>query len=744
MNAEDRTRLQRILASFDEAGLVALANKGLVRRAQKDLEAGGLTNEETDSAVLVRGPGWVVTMPPEGPAHATDDTKASGVTRQILTATIYLRDQWAIGAVEAAAPERAEAAAPQRPDDRRSPPTEAPEPTAGESSTLLESLLSLSLDDLQKWAGKTVLRDVLALAKGGLEAEVEVHTGVTIRLVRHEVEARLLPGPARRSARAVLDAILTTAPRAHHKRWVVAAVLAFQQSRGRTFETAAPAVPPEEAGAARTRQQVLAAARDLLEGMVSTGLAHPSARMTERLFTLSVSALAVHLPRLARLLRSLADDVSLVLARDAAADTGRLFDRVCRTHALARALAAAGPQTPVALAGQHRTQYDPAGDPQLAGVGVHAWQTPSGFEGLTVLFWDRQARRFLTWSVSRPTGGLGRMGIDQAYRGEAPWSGGGPPERLGRSQFTLRNARANALGRLSGSESSSVVGLEPTDPAALDFAGRLFTNWRALLSYARSQYPLGLKEKNPLDRVVVVRPAQWGERFFDELQQQFCWRLQDDAGNALALTLPWAAVNESAVEFLEALNPARDRLTAVVCRLAFGRDVLLEPLSVLGEGTPQGHRVLNPAFDRALITSRHSALLERLRQKYGRDRIATAMTADDEGEAEDGELGSLERVPLGVRARLTEAERVLLQIAEAGLGRLQDEMRGRLRRLAAEADRAGLGELGRGLAEFDRPGAAAGAVLANGYLCRLHREALSLPPEEVPPGNTVSEAGPGE
>ena len=84
MNTDDRDRLRRILATFDEAGLVALSNKGLVRRAQKDLEAGGLKHEETDAAVVVRGPGWVVTMPPDGPAHAADDTKASGVTRQSL------------------------------------------------------------------------------------------------------------------------------------------------------------------------------------------------------------------------------------------------------------------------------------------------------------------------------------------------------------------------------------------------------------------------------------------------------------------------------------------------------------------------------------------------------------------------------------------------------------------------------------------------------------------------------------
>jgi hypothetical protein len=706
MNADDRARLQRILASFDETGLVALTNKGLVRRAQKDLQTGGLSHEETPSAVLVRGPGWLVTMPLEGPAHATDDTRASGVTRQILMATLYLQKHWAVEVPD------------EQPSEAVCPPDEA--------AALQELLLGLSLDDLQKWAGKIVLRDVLALVKAGIESEIETRAGVTIRLPHHEVEARLLPGAHGKSPRALLDAILTTAPRIHHKRWVVAAVLAFQQSRGRSLELAAPQSAPAESGAVRSPQQVIAAVRELTEGMVSTGLAHPSARMIERLFTLSVSAIAVHLPRLARLLRSLADDVSLVLTRDAAADTARLFDRACRTHALARALSAAGPQPPFTLAGRHRTQYDAIGDLQLTGVGAYPWETSSGFEGLSVLFWNRENKQFFTWSLSRPAGGLGRVGLEHAYRAESLW-GSAAPERLSRSQFTLRQGRANPLGRLSGSESTTIADLGPADPGELDFAGRRFTKWTALLDYARLTYPIGLTQKNPLDRVAVLQPAAWGERFFDELQQRLCWPVADVEGNTLTLTLPWAPVHEAAIEFLEALQPLRDRLSGVVCRLAFGgRGILVEPLSILSQGTLQGDRVLNPAFDRERITSRHSALLERLRKKYGRDRVATAMTADDEGDTDSFDSASVESLPPGMRTRLAEVERLLLQVAEAGIGRLGDLTRERLQHLAAALDRLGLREAHRGLAEFERPERAAAALLSNGYLFRLHLEAAAL------------------
>ncbi len=709
MKPEDRTKLQRILASFDEAGLVALANKGLVRRAQKDLEAGGLEYEETEDAVLVRGPGWTVTMPADGPTRATDTTKATGVTRQILTATIYLRDQWAFA------------------PSGDAPPTEAePAPASTEVETLTQALLGVTVEDLQKWAGKTTVKEVFALLGSSLDVEVETHAGLTLRLTRHDVEARLLPFRSGRSSAKLLDQVLTTAPRSQHSRWVVAAVLAFQRSRGLQPRLPEESATTEAAGAPVSQRQVLETTQELLESMVATGLAHPSERMLQRLFTLSVSATAVHLPRLARALRALADDVTQVLTRHAAADTGRLFERLCRTHTLAKALLQAGPTPPRGLVGFHRTEYDPAGDLPLAGVGAYPWQTASGYEGVTVLFWDRAGKRFLTWSASRPVASPGRFSMETAYRVESVWAGGGSPERLSRSRFTLRQAKTNALGRLSGSQQSSVVEPTPTNPDDLDFGDRLFTDWQALADYALTTYPLGLAERNPLDRVVILRPAAWGERTFDELQQSFRWQLEDAEGRALALTLPWNGVNEASVEFLEAVKPDRDALTGALVRIGFGpQGLTFEPLALLGRGTPSGQGVLNPGFDRGLITSRHSSLLERLRKKFGRDRIPTALTADDEWQEEAGGLG-LERLPPGLRTSLGEVDALLLRLAEAGLRRVDEGAFQRLGQLAADLGRAGFAELADALDDSSKNRPNAPRLLWIGYLCQLYREALAL------------------
>ncbi|MGF1580801.1 MAG: hypothetical protein ACFCD0_15675 [Gemmataceae bacterium] len=741
MNATDRTKLSMILQTFDEVGLVALANKGLLRRATKDLEAGKLTHEETENAILVRGSGWTVTMPVEGPTKATDDTKATGVTRQIVAATIYLRDNWASTIStndpgDISTPEDAVARANAKPKSKakgtkdtkgNKGSAQLPKPKETASGTpsaeIEQTLLKLKIDDLQKWANKSIVHEGLALLRSDLAIELESHAGLTIRLSKHDVEARFFPTEKIKQPSQLLDHVLTTVPKSQHKQWVIAAIVALHRHRGQDISFAEDLVAQDATGAPRTRNEILQSAQSLLESMVTTGLAHPSKSIFERLSTLSVSATGVHLPRLSRFLRALADDVSLLLQRDACGDTSRLLERICFTYALTLAIRNAGQTVPVALVGRHRTEYQPVGDLILAGVGAYPWQTASGYEGVTVLFWDVQENRFRTFTVSRPTT-TASLDLWQTYNGESVWSGGSPSS-LGRSLITLKKAKANSMGRLSSSQESKAEILEPTDSTRIQFPGREFSDWAELQSYALTTYPLGLIEKDPIDRTVILKPREWGPRHFDELQQRFVWNLIDETGNVLALTLPWLGVNENAIEFLEAVKPDRDKLTHVVCRLVFlGTGIVCEPLSLLSSGIPKGDRVLNPAFDKDLIKTRNTKLLEHLRKKYGRDKIATTMTAEDlisETAASYSEL-----YPKGIQTRLAEVERTLLRLAESGVNRLQDESQRKLQQLAQNLERIGFQELAVGLEQLASAKARAHGLIWCGYLAQLYRQACGL------------------
>ena len=67
------SKLRRLAGSLDAAALEALASKGLLRRAQKDLERGVETRiaGETGTTLQLRIAEFEVTLPESGPALAT-------------------------------------------------------------------------------------------------------------------------------------------------------------------------------------------------------------------------------------------------------------------------------------------------------------------------------------------------------------------------------------------------------------------------------------------------------------------------------------------------------------------------------------------------------------------------------------------------------------------------------------------------------------------------------------------------
>jgi hypothetical protein len=592
-----------------------------------------------------------------------------------------------------------------------------------EGQALQKVVADISVDDLTKWAGKRLIAEGQVLIAKPLALEVESPFGLTIRFPVHEIEIRLTPSSQK--GVQLLDQILSTAPKAMHKYWVVTAVLALKKHLGKEIKPIADAPRIDDSEAPRNRTQVLHETKVLLENMLSAGVAHPSKRMIERLFTLSITAGAVHLPRIAHLLRSLAEEVSRLLSRDAAGETERLFATMTWTYALAAALEAGQPDLPPALAGVARTQYDPAGDLSLAGIGCYPWKTDSGFEGITVLFWDTQERRFLTLSNSRQASTSGNFDVNLIYDAETVWSAA-PPNRLSRSTFILKQARVNAFGRLSTSQQSKVTdALSPVHPAEIDFGSRLFKNWAQLKGYASAQYPIGLKSRDPLDRIVVLEPKSWHDRVFDELQQSLSWQILDDLLQPIALTVPWNTANENTIEFIESLKPDLDGVQRIVARIVFAETgFTIEPLTFLGTGTQRGERVLNPAFDVSMIDTRKTSLLTKLRAKFGRDRIHTTMTADDDWEESFDPAGIANGgMPSVLRNLILETQGLILQLAESGTQRLTDRTRQHFTSLHDRAASCGLVELGHVLDAIANDQPTSARLLWANYLCRLHLQA---------------------
>lgn len=630
-------RLAQQLSLYDEAAYTSIASFGLLRRAKKDLQ--NLTPqllEDTGTALLIDVDGAVVTLRETGPVYATCSCPSSDICRHVLCACLWLAN---IGAQEDTTAE---------PELKR----------------------VFSYDDLKVWAGEKTLREALLLDEASIEVRWEGHYVVTFTELK--IECNYYPNTG---LETMLCSCKSALPCIHR----AASVLAIQKRRGYKIEVPEQKIEePKEA--LKDRNEVISNTLDLLEDAVNTGICHLSDMSRNRFITLSVSAIGANLPRLSQQLRTLADEIQMMLARNAQADSKRFLQLLAETYALATALKTSDRAD---LIGWFKTTYMHAGVLDLAGVGAYQWQSSSGYTGLTLLFWDLNARSFCSWSDVRPSSTF--FNPKARFFQAGPYEGATSPKQLAQSRFKLINAHKNPHNRLSASTESKVVVICPTDPEKLNL--QIFTEVAKLRDYANNHSPAGLEIHNPLTDLVAFRPAIWGEIRYDETTQTLLQPLKDSTGKTICIEVPYTPANSPTIAFLERFQPEIAAPHALIAYLIrHSHKLTLLPISILLPNSQSP--VISLSLQKELKLGAIELEREGLEQRY------------------KGELECL----------LTEVADELQHIAERGTNSLGHE-RTELFRMAAALDEAGLGRLASRLRLIDK--FTSREVLKAAYICRL-------------------------
>lgn len=667
------TRLRAALAPFDDEAFAALANKGLVRRARKDLESTRpvILGAEVDRLRLEVGDAVVMVDPT--PSRSTCSCPAEGTCRHILAALIFLR-------------ESGPATEPSAEDEAPPAPTVSP----------ADEILAIADETLSKWAGKALVSRMMTAMARGLPVEFDEAGAIVARFPTRNVTCRWMPG----GGPSGMVCSCHAADACEHK---VAAILAFQAERGGR-KLAEPEEPRgASADAPRTRAEVLESVARVTRQMVGMGVSRPSRAAAERLRTLAVSAHGVDLPRLERSLRALADGVEQGLARSAQADAARLFARAAEVEALAHALAARPTHS---LIGEHRSQYEPVGDVEVVGMGARRWRSPSGYEGLTVIFWDRSANRWATWTEARPrtTGGIDPA---QRYDSDGPWIGVASPATAVRHVLRLSGTYRNRHGRLSGRPGTRAFPLGPAEPRSVP--GRI-VSWTELAERARSLFGGGFRDRSEQDELVLLAPEAWGPAEFDPVRQELTRLVFDADGRALPLVLRHDPETPKAVESLENYDTTAVHAVLGLLRLGDG-GLAVEPIALHG-----AKGVFNLTLDSAVRTAsaRPTAIVE-------------APPEDDGDELDEGDAPAPSSTRVGM---LLDAVAAHLEAAgEGGLAAFRPVAT--LRGLADRAEALGLSTCGRAVGwvvehlerqrrgEDVEPGLAARDLLRAYHLVRL-------------------------
>ena len=535
-----------IYRALDDATLAALANRGLLRRAQRDLEQQAPElRDDTTAAITFTVEGATVTLPPTGPAQARCDCPADGCCRHILTAALYLRAQAQQAPQPSLTPDAVSAETPEIVS-----PLHTGEERGVRSS---DEILALGEAELVAWATRSVYKQGLDdILTAGQEVAITSEGGATLfHFPLQNISVRWLIG-------AGLAGTICSCKRRPACRHRIAAILAYQHEHGRALPVSQPRTLQASAGAPRTRAEVLASTRETLEEMLALGFGALSQNSEDRLRTLAISAHGVDLPLLTRRLRALADLVRWQLIRDVRADTSLLLRAAARVYALAMALGtgAEGATTPTQLVGEHRSRYFETGSLEVFGVGAHQWRTRSGQVGLTVYFWDAAACGWASWSESRASFYRNTtFDPQQRYTQGEIWSGSPAPQLASRCRIHLNNARRNRAGVLSAHAGSQAFVTGMSDPAAINFGAYRFDDWGALTRHLAQQHTGGLAEGDRNANLVVIAPTAWGEPAYDQRRQTLLRPVRDAAGRWLLLTMPHTSEYPFAVDRLRDLKP---------------------------------------------------------------------------------------------------------------------------------------------------------------------------------------------
>ncbi len=506
-----RSPVRTALAMFDVAALEALASKGLLRRAAKDVNAGKVViTEENPTVVAVIADGERVEMTADGLRAATCSCPAIGICRHKLAAVLVLQTtalaDLTLGEVVA-------------------PDTEAPQADA------LSEVLALTPQAIRSWAGKAGIRVALEMAA---QAEPAIdHRGGSLH-----VQFGAMWPPVFILAGQGLDGIVSKAAPSRQRPLHAAAVIAVRRAHGLDVDAYAEALMPSsdaKAADADFIDNVLSA----LEDAVRTSLAHAPEVLEERFFLLSVSSRADDLPLLSRRLRQIAGMIRARRERDFTALPEALLSAIATTFAYTDAIKGSQDSLRLALLrGTVRQDFAPIGSLSLIGLGARVWNTHGGAHGISGYFYAPESGRVLTASLARSGDLDPSFDAATAYSGELLWGVGSLADMVG-TQVSLLGTRLSASGRLSASQETTGV-RQAWAPLRTDIAGWsiAYNDWQTLAEQFQQRFALSLTHPASGSVVLALQPAATGAAMFDGVRQRSSLALADVKGRSVVIVSP--------------------------------------------------------------------------------------------------------------------------------------------------------------------------------------------------------------
>ncbi len=480
-----------MLAAHTDAALEALASRGALRRAMRDLDNGKasiVAKDETSAEVLADGQS--VRMPADGPAAANCTCPAQGVCRHILLAVLALRGS----------------------EDDGGP--------AADQTSASEHLRSLTGESIQKFAGADGAKATSIASEPGA---VDISTdGPNVSVTIEDLGASVTFIGDQGLRKAVYKGKKTLQRVA-----VTVAALLVRQAQGIETDPAETIAPPTVSA------EFLDGARRRVESAAAAVLPGRSAAAEDMFLDLAVSSRVEALPRLSSELRALATQARQSVSRDIGFEPDQFLKAAARTCALLEALKQN--PTDVAYTGVIRRNFVERANFEAWPLGVAQWRHQSGARGLSVYAWSPSDNRWYFSSDGRASGVDPSFDPHSVYRG--PLWGAGTIDGLIGTETSVSTVRVSEDGAVSMAAPGGAVGrhrqLAQDELLESDCAHH---DWLSLRLDLAQRFGRGLRRR-ALPQPALIVPNRFGEMGFNDLEQVYEWEARDISDEPLLLTI---------------------------------------------------------------------------------------------------------------------------------------------------------------------------------------------------------------
>ncbi len=574
------SELYNMLSQIDDDYLTGLSNKGILKRAYKDMETADIKLcGETEHELTVEVDDMTCQlMAPLGESKCSCPSRS--MCRHIITAVLFVKRQCGektesvsgetntdelAGNMKNTEPMSDDADADGLIDDIKNVEPEVKtckgskdEVTGGTGQDAGNSevkdipvskeerfseILSYSLPQIKKQVGVSALRNIHSHLLMENSASINETSIVTVELETEGIKVKLL------------EPIEYSTCSCGRKEFCVhraEAILRYQIQKEKIRMEQIYELIEGEAEQKLDKDGIMELAgniRQMLGEMISAGLARLSPELVSGCERFAIMCHNERLADFEKDFRALSEQLKLYFGRHASFRIEKLLADVTRLYGEVNHIAhTTGDRELYKLTERMRSEYVPSKPLDLVGMGYHHFKSDAGYEGVTIYFVEEHTGEWYTYTNARPRYYEGRRTAKMTGKEAAPWGLSCNMQELAQSRIRLMGGRVNQDNRLSSTSESKAEIMGTRSFEAEGIQKNSYHNFSTLFM---DKFPKNSVEWQWREKLALIYPERITDAFFDSVRQCFLMSLSDVEGKQITVQIDYSSDESDNIKYLE-------------------------------------------------------------------------------------------------------------------------------------------------------------------------------------------------